>query len=168
MDARTTSNLRDARGFSLIELLVVVIIIGVLAAIAVPLYIGVQNSARDSQIKADLVNAKTIMVTAFVEDGVYPADVDELEAAGFTPTAQTTDGYRVNWQMFNVSDTGFCLRGWADTPGDYADLWVSAGSGVVGPIAVEDYAARPAGCPGSAEEEFGDDFLPGPGPGDDD
>jgi prepilin-type N-terminal cleavage/methylation domain-containing protein len=61
-------------GFTLIELLVVVIIIGILAAIAIPVYIGVQNSAKDSAVKSDLGNAKTAVVAYFTQNnGAYPA-----------------------------------------------------------------------------------------------
>jgi len=140
-------HLRSAEGFTLIELLVVVIVIGVLASVAIPMFLGVQISARDSQIKSDLANAKTFMVQAFTSDGVYPADIDALELAGWNPTAETSDGYLVNWEMFNVSGDGFCLRAWADIDSGTRDLWVSASSGVVGPIEVDDYAGRPEGCP---------------------
>ena len=65
-------NDENDKGFTLIELMVVVIIIGILAAIAIPIYIGVQNNAKDSGVKSDVTNAKIAVVAYYTEKNAYP------------------------------------------------------------------------------------------------
>jgi type IV pilus assembly protein PilA len=90
------AQLRDREaGFTLIELLVVVIIIGVLAAIAIPVYLGVQNNARDSSAKGDLVNARLAVQAYYNANSSWPslsgtdgsANYAALKDFGWTGTA---------------------------------------------------------------------------------
>ncbi|QEO09224.1 type II secretion system protein [Protaetiibacter larvae] len=67
----------EEKGFTLIELLVVVLIIGILAAIAVPVYLGIQDSARESAVKSDLAAVKTAIVAYIVQNDEVP-DIDDL------------------------------------------------------------------------------------------
>jgi type IV pilus assembly protein PilA len=76
----------DAKGFSLLELLVVLAIIGVLAAIAIPQFLSYRARGVDSQMKSDLKNAALAMDSYFAENKVYPACVAAIVGVGFNQT----------------------------------------------------------------------------------
>ncbi len=62
----------NQKGFTLVELLVVVAIIAILAAIAIPQFSAYRAKAFNSAAESDLRNLKTQMESAFVESQSYP------------------------------------------------------------------------------------------------
>jgi type IV pilus assembly protein PilA len=71
---------KDESGFTLVELLVVMLILGLLAAIAIPAFFNQRDKARDSQAKTYARTAETAMETyATDNNGVYTgAGIDDL------------------------------------------------------------------------------------------
>src|SRR5258706_14259453 len=80
---RGSSMYRREHGFTLIELMVVVVIIGILAAIAIPNFISMQDRAKEGTVKS---NMHTLQLAAedyaVLNDGVYCNDAEGAGAAG--------------------------------------------------------------------------------------
>lgn len=76
MIQRSKKNLKNRKGFTLIELIVVIVIIGILAAIVIPRLTGFQETAR---YRADVAQAKTIATAAASYYADKSDDADSVE-----------------------------------------------------------------------------------------
>jgi type IV pilus assembly protein PilA len=125
LKARIRQADRQDEGFTLIELMVVVLIIAVLLAIAIPTFLGVQNKAKDRAAQSSVRNTLTAAKAMYADDSDYSgatvANLDLVEpsltflatgAASTDPKEVSVNGGAVGSQVFYAaaeSATGTCF-----------------------------------------------------------
>lgn len=96
----TTIGNNDRRGFTIVELLIVIVVIGILAAITIVAYNGVQKRASDSVVESDIAAAMKKLELARVELDRYPETAAEMPS-----------GFRFSKSAYDVSlnNIYYCL-----------------------------------------------------------
>ena len=87
-------------GFTLIELMIVTVIVGLLAGLALPEFDAVRQRAYNAAALADLSNANKEIERFFNDNFRYPGDDDELIAEGYSHTPG------VSFTTFSIRDAG--------------------------------------------------------------
>lgn len=107
------------QGFTLVELLVVVIIIGILAAIAIPVFLNQRQGAVDAGIKSDLRTIATAVETEFINTQEYPASVNssggEIELVTGEPISLSHDDTVIEYT--NNGDGSYTIEGYNEEAG---------------------------------------------------
>jgi type IV pilus assembly protein PilA len=125
---------RNDRGFTLVELMIVVLIVAILVAIAIPTFLGQRKEAEDAAAKSNLRNALTTE-KAFYAGGasIFTDDLDLLSAiepslfnvTGASPAVNTFDPVAVT---IDATAQTVCIV--ARTPrGEFMARWENSGGG---------------------------------------
>ena len=110
---------KKSKGFTLIELMIVVAIIGILAAIAIPNFMSYQCKAKQSEAKSNLGTIRTTQEAYLAEYDVYGADLEDIGYSGPKGNA------RYSYTITAVNNaTNFTAQASADLDGDGKnDIW---------------------------------------------
>src|SRR5688572_28054224 len=112
--------IKKQEGFTLLELLIVIIINGIIALLIVPNVVSAPKKSRDTKRKTDLREVKNSLEAYRIDKGDYPADLDDLVTAGemkAVPTDPKNTGEYVYTYTPANSNTNYTLTACLENAG---------------------------------------------------
>ena len=125
---------RNNGGFTLLELMIVIVILGILGAIVAPKFMDEPHKARVVQAKMQIENLSTAVKKFYLDNGFYPSTEQGLEALvtrpaiGKTPKNYPANGYITKipkdpWQKVPFEIMSLGSDGAEGGEGEAADIW---------------------------------------------
>ena len=108
-----TDHLRDERGFSMIELMVVILIIAVLSAIALPNFLGQRDRSQDAYAKANARNTVTHVEACFIKTDDYRQCTTGAELGAGIGISFGTAAEQV--KVVSTTDSGYTVTAYSKT-----------------------------------------------------
>jgi len=88
----TRCRIKKCEGFTLVELLVVIVILAVLAAIVVPKFLGAGERSREAALKSDLKVLRNAVALFYTDCKAYPSAMVDLAATAAPAQGKDTNG----------------------------------------------------------------------------
>ena len=132
---RSLKSYKRQEGFTIVELLIVIVVIGILAALVITTFTGIQQRARNTERETDIKAIHGQVEAYYAENGRYPtlANLNDQSAGGFLETDMK----------------GLDKEALYDPKGDKTDTTPLASAAAAN---VYSYVATPAGCDNTATD----------------
>lgn len=105
-------------GFTIVELLIVIVVIGILAAITIVAYNGIQQRARKASLTSDLKNTATKFEVSKADTGSYPATMtSDMKASTGNILQATNTGNADTYCINGYTTDNSLLMSWNSTLG---------------------------------------------------
>jgi general secretion pathway protein G len=99
---------KDRKGFTLLELMIVIAIVGILATLAQPMFKTAVLKSKEAALKEDLFNMRNVMDQYYADNGKYPDSLNDLVDKGYMraiPSDPFT-GSNTSWRLDPYSGSG--------------------------------------------------------------
>lgn len=122
---------RKQQGFTIVELLIVIVVIGILAALVITTFAGIQQRARNTERETDIKAIHGHLETFYADKGYYPGLTSQLETDSWVQANMVgldIEALRAPGQAANTIDSG----------GGSTDNYVYAATGCTGTAPAEE------------------------------
>jgi len=102
----------SGRGFTLLELIIVMVVIGLLVAIAVPSYRDATDRAKEAVLAENLYRMREAIDEYYTDKGHYPLSLQDLVRDGYLreipqdPITESADTWQVEYAPWEMTDQG--------------------------------------------------------------